>query len=403
MLRHPRPISTRAKIAGAVAGAFVLLVYGPFAPVSSAGARCLAAGVGAGGHLRGPGHRRGVLGARRNGCRQHRHGHRPRGRPGAEPSGVIAGFPPGTTQGTIHDKDAAAEQAQSDRQDAYDAAAAQTSTGTFAGDQAGSTFKPGVYTSAAAITNTGTMTLDADGDSSAVFVFQIGAAFSSAAASKIVLTDGALANNVYWQVAGAVVVRRRREGRRDLPRGGCDLLRRRRHAQGSRAHADHGQPGEHPGHRAQGRPGRTRDHHRRWRGTLRQRHDAGDLRHHGRAGRSAADRHRGGQTLATTVGAGGVWSVGAATLTEGDHQVVAAISDASQNTSSVTQVLTVDVDGARRSSIDGAADRATNDTTPVITGTTDAASGTPVAVTVGGQTLTTTDRCRGAWTVTPHP
>ena len=48
------------------------------------------------------------------------------------------------------------------------------------------------------------MTLDADGDSNAVFIFQINAAASSAAGSKVVLTDGALANNVYWQVVGAI-------------------------------------------------------------------------------------------------------------------------------------------------------------------------------------------------------
>ncbi len=123
---------------------------------------------------------------------------------GLSPAGVIAGFPPGTTKATIHDKDADAELAQSDRQEAYDDVVALESTDTFAGDQAGQTYTPGVYTSAAAITNTGTMTLDAEGDPSAVFVFQIGAAFSPAALSKIVLTDGALANNVYWQVAGAV-------------------------------------------------------------------------------------------------------------------------------------------------------------------------------------------------------
>ncbi len=123
---------------------------------------------------------------------------------GLSPGGVVAGFPPGTYNGTLHDKDAAAELAQEDRQAAYDAALAQESTSTFAGDQIGATFKPGVHTSAAAMTNTGTITLDADGDSSAVFVFQVGGALSSAAATKIVLTDGALANNVFWQVNGAV-------------------------------------------------------------------------------------------------------------------------------------------------------------------------------------------------------
>ncbi len=68
----------------------------------------------------------------------------------------------------------------------------------------GATFHPGVHKTVAAFTNTGTITLDADGDQSAVFVFQIGAAYSSAAGAKVVLTDGALANNVFWQVVGAV-------------------------------------------------------------------------------------------------------------------------------------------------------------------------------------------------------
>ena len=39
-----------------------------------------------------------------------------------------------------------------------------------------------------------------------MFVFQVGAAFSSAAGSKVVLTDGALANNVFWQASGAVAI-----------------------------------------------------------------------------------------------------------------------------------------------------------------------------------------------------
>ena len=114
---------------------------------------------------------------------------------GLSPDGLIAGFPPGTVTGTIHDKDSAADTAQGDRATAYTAAAAETSSATISGDQAGTTFHPGVYTSAAALTNTGTITLDANGDSSGVFVFQIGAALSSAAASKVVLTNGALANN----------------------------------------------------------------------------------------------------------------------------------------------------------------------------------------------------------------
>ena len=93
---------------------------------------------------------------------------------GLSPTGVIAGFPPGTVTGATHDKDTAAETAQADRQAAYDAIVAQTGGTPFAGDQAGAIFTPGLYTSAAAVTNTGTIVLDANGDPGAVFVFQIG-------------------------------------------------------------------------------------------------------------------------------------------------------------------------------------------------------------------------------------
>ena len=170
---------------------------------------------------------------------------------------------------------------------------AQTSTSTFTGDQAGVTFHPGVHTTAAAFTNTGTITLDADGDSSAVFVFQIGAALSSAAASKVVLTDGALANNVFWQVVGRDLARRRRQVRRDLPRGGRDHLRRRRLDQGPRAHAGYGRGDQQPLHRAHRRPDRAARDHRRWRDALHERHDAVDLGYDRRAGRQGSDRHRG--------------------------------------------------------------------------------------------------------------
>ena len=97
--------------------------------------------------------------------------------------GTLAGFPPGTVTGTIRIGDAAVDTAQDDRQAAYDGVAAQTGGTAFAGDQAGKTYAPGLYTTAAAITNTGTITLDAAGDPNARFVFQIGAALSSAAST----------------------------------------------------------------------------------------------------------------------------------------------------------------------------------------------------------------------------
>jgi hypothetical protein len=97
-------------------------------------------------------------------------------------------------------------QAQADLLTAYNDAASRTPTGTMSGDLIGHTFTPGVYYSAAAISNTGTITLDALGDPEAVFIFQINAAFASAAASNVVLAGGAQALHVYWQVVGAVTI-----------------------------------------------------------------------------------------------------------------------------------------------------------------------------------------------------
>jgi hypothetical protein len=319
---------------------------------------------------------------------------------GLSPSGAISGFPPGTLAGTIHDKDAAAEAAQSDRADAYAAAAAQTGGTAFAGDQAGVTFHPGVHSTAAAFSNTGTITLDADGDANAVFVFQIGAALSSAALSKVVLTDGALANNVYWQVVGAISLGAGAKyvgtflGAGAIAFGDGASLKGRALTPGSVAVTNSPftvakDDLTAPLVTIEGGASRsTNDTTPTISGTTDE-----------PAGRTVTVTVA-GQTLTTAVGAGGLWAVGATSLAQGSHDVVASVTDASQNTGTATQVLTVDVT-APSVSIDGGATRATNNTTPAISGTSDAAPATPVTVTVGGQTLTTTVSPDGSWSVTP--
>ncbi|MCW2765967.1 MAG: hypothetical protein JWO11_1926 [Nocardioides sp.] len=317
---------------------------------------------------------------------------------GLSPSGTITGFPPGTLAGTIHDKDAAAETAQSDRADAYAAAAAQTGGTAFAGDQAGVTFHPGVHTTAAAFSNTGTMTLDADGDSNAVFVFQIGAALSSAAASKVVLTDGALANNVYWQVVGAISLGAGAKyvgtflGAGAIAFGDGASLKGRALTPGSVAVTNSPFTVAKDDLTA---PAVTIDG-----GATRSTNDTTPTisgttdEPVGRAVTVSVA----GQTLTTTVGAGGGWGVSATALSSGPHDVVASVTDASQNTGTATQVLTVDV-AAPIVTINGGATRATKDTTPLISGTADAPSGAAVTVTVGGQTLTTSVGAGGTWSV----
>lgn len=49
-----------------------------------------------------------------------------------------------------------------------------------------------------------TLTLDGQGDPNAVFIFKIQGAFSSTSGSKVVLTNGAVACNVFWKIEGLV-------------------------------------------------------------------------------------------------------------------------------------------------------------------------------------------------------
>ena len=316
---------------------------------------------------------------------------------GLSPSGAIAGFPPGIVTGVKHDKDAAAEVAQSDRADAYAAAVAQTGGTPFAGDQIGATFHPGVHSTAAAFTNTGTMTLDADGDPGAVFLFQIGAAYSGAAATQVVLTDGALAHNVYWQVDGAVSLGAGAKYVGTFLATGAVALGEGASLKGriltpvtvALANSPVTKPIDDltaPVVSLDG--GATRsvnDTTPSITGTTDE--------PVGRPVRVTVA----GQTLSTSVGAGGAWAVGAAALNPGAHAVTATVTDPSQNTGSATQVLTVDTTPPTVS-IQGGAATATNDTTPTISGTTDQA-GSNVSITVADQTLTTRAGVDGAWSI----
>ena len=318
---------------------------------------------------------------------------------GLSATGVITGFPPGIVHGETHDKDAAAAAAQTARNKAYGAAAGQDPTDEIAGDLAGTTFLPGVHHSAAAATNSGTITLDAQGNSSAVFVFQVDAALSAAASAEVVLANGALANNVFWQVVGAVSLGAGAHyvgtflGAGAIGFGAGASLKGRALTPSTvtLASSPVTQPIDDltaPVVTITGGPtAATNDTTPTISGTTDE-----------PAGQSVTVTV-GGQTLSTTVLAGGAWAVSATVLTEGPHTVVATSTDASQNTGTASQVLTVDTD-APTVTVDGGATRATNDTTPTISGTTDAPAATAVSVAVGGQTLPTTVGAGGTWSVT---
>jgi hypothetical protein len=121
---------------------------------------------------------------------------------GVSPSNSISGSP--TVAGETHAGDTAAATAQNDAVAAYNELNARTPHRDVIGNLGGQTFRAGIYYSAAALAMTGTLTLDAEGNPNAVFIFQTDAAINTAAASNVVLINGASAANVYWQAQGAV-------------------------------------------------------------------------------------------------------------------------------------------------------------------------------------------------------
>ncbi len=120
---------------------------------------------------------------------------------GTFPTTTVTGENDITLTGT-HRNDTENASAKGGLLTAFTTAAGQPSTRTITADLANpaATLTPGVYTQATAMGLTGTLTLDGGGDADAVFVFQAGDTLTTASASRVVLTGGAQACNVFWQV-----------------------------------------------------------------------------------------------------------------------------------------------------------------------------------------------------------
>jgi hypothetical protein len=109
---------------------------------------------------------------------------------------------------------AIATQARADALAAYNALVAMPSgPDPGAGNLANLTLAPGVYTSAAGTFKIegGNLTLDAQGDANAKWVFQMATSLTvggpgAAFPSSIVLANGALPKNVFWQVGSAATI-----------------------------------------------------------------------------------------------------------------------------------------------------------------------------------------------------
>jgi ice-binding like protein len=127
---------------------------------------------------------------------------------GVSPGTAVTGFPPGiVTGGTIHRADGVAGNAQSDLTTAYNDAAGRSPTANvpaFIG--AGQTLAPGVYKASSSLEVGGALTLNAGGDPSAVWIFQAPSTLTTDTASSVILTNGAQACHVFWQVGSSATL-----------------------------------------------------------------------------------------------------------------------------------------------------------------------------------------------------
>ena len=125
---------------------------------------------------------------------------------GLSPGSSVGGFPPGILNGTQHVNDAIANQAKIDLTAAYNDAAGRSSTDmvTLSGNIGGLTLTPGLYKSTSSLAvSSGDLTLDANGKPNAIFIIQIASTLTTTSGRKIILSGGALASNIFWQVGSS--------------------------------------------------------------------------------------------------------------------------------------------------------------------------------------------------------
>src|SRR6202041_371723 len=134
---------------------------------------------------------------------------------GVYPGTAVTGFPPGAVTGTVYTATGpgtVAQGAQADLTVAYNAAAGRSPTanvpstiGSAGIDKA--KLVPGVYKASSSLEVSGALTLNAGGNPDAVWIFQAPSTLlTDPAGSSVVLTNGAQACNVFWQVGSSATL-----------------------------------------------------------------------------------------------------------------------------------------------------------------------------------------------------
>ena len=124
----------------------------------------------------------------------------------SSPTGVYTNTGTLVGVGAINLNNAAAQRAQADLTAAHTAALAATGDYILPGELAGKTLRPGIHTADSNVTLTGTVTLDAQNDPDAIFIMVPHGAFDTAANARVVLANDAQAGNVYWFIGAAFTI-----------------------------------------------------------------------------------------------------------------------------------------------------------------------------------------------------
>jgi len=126
---------------------------------------------------------------------------------GVSPGNTVTGAP--IVNGTTYtNTPGVAATAQGDLTIAYNDAAGRTLGAiTVGGNLGGQTLSPGLYTSAASLEiSSGDLTLDALGDANAVWIFQMGTTLVTTVGRQVILSGGAQAANIFWQVGSSATI-----------------------------------------------------------------------------------------------------------------------------------------------------------------------------------------------------